>query len=85
MGEVFRATDTRLNRAVAIKILPTSVALDPTRRARFAREAKAVAALTHPHICTLFDVGSHEQTEFLVMECLDGTRSPSASPAGRCP
>ena len=72
MGEVFRATDTRLNRAVAIKILPPGGALDQRMRARFAREAMAVAALAHPHICTLHDVGSHEQTEFLVMECLEG-------------
>jgi eukaryotic-like serine/threonine-protein kinase len=72
MGEVFRATDTRLNRAVAIKVLPTGVALDPQMRARFAREARAVAALTHPHICTLYDVGRHDQVDFLVMEYLEG-------------
>ena len=58
MGEVFRATDTRLNRLVAIKVLPSGVAFDQQMRARFAREARAVAALTHPHICTLYDVGS---------------------------
>lgn len=72
MGEVFRAIDTRLNRPVAIKVLPTGVALDQEVRARFAREARAVAALTHPHICTLYDVGRHDQVDFLVMECLDG-------------
>jgi serine/threonine-protein kinase len=72
MGEVFRATDTRLNRPVAIKVLPTGAALDEEMRARFAREAKAVAALTHPHICTLFDVGSQGQIDFLVMEYLEG-------------
>ena len=53
MGEVLRGIDTRLGRAVAIKVLPTSAALDQQMRARFAREARAVAALTHPHICTL--------------------------------
>jgi eukaryotic-like serine/threonine-protein kinase len=72
MGEVFRATDTRLNRLVAIKVLPTGMALDPQMRARFAREARAVAALTHPHICTLYDVGRHEEIDFLVMEYLEG-------------
>ena len=72
MGEVFRATDTRLNRQVAIKVLPTGVALDPQMRARFAREARAVAALTHPHICTLYDVGRHDEVDFLVMEYLEG-------------
>ena len=72
MGEVFSATDTRLNRLVAIKVLPTSVAPDRQMRARFAREARAVAALTHPHICTLYDVGRHDQVDFLVMEYVEG-------------
>ena len=72
MGEVFRATDTRLNRQVAIKVLPPGVALDETMRARFAREASAVAALTHPHICTLYDVGRHDDVDFLVMEYVEG-------------
>jgi serine/threonine protein kinase len=60
MGEVFLGTDTRLNRPVAIKVLPSSAAIDQQMRARFAREAKAVAALTHPHICTLYYVGCHK-------------------------
>ena len=72
MGEVFRGTDLRLNRAVAIKVLAPGAPLDENVRARFAREARAVAALTHPHICTLYDVGRHEQIDFLVMECLEG-------------
>ena len=59
MGEVYRACDARLDRTVAIKILPTEVAADPDRRARFAREAKAVSQLAHPHICTLHDIGEH--------------------------
>lgn len=72
MGEVFSGTDTRLNRRVAIKVLLSGVALDQQMRARFAREARAVAALTHPHICTLYDVGCHDQVDFLVMEYLEG-------------
>ena len=72
MGEVFSGTDTRLGRRVAIKVLLSAVALDQHMRARFAREARAVAALTHPHICTLYDVGRHDQLDFLVMEYLEG-------------
>ena len=72
MGQVFRAIDTRLNRLVAIKVLARDVALDQGMRARFGREARAVAALTHPHICTLFDVGRHGDVDFLVMEYLEG-------------
>ncbi len=56
MGEVYAATDTRLDRTVAIKVLPAELASDPDRRERFEREAKAIAALNHPHICTLHDV-----------------------------
>jgi serine/threonine protein kinase len=59
MGEVYRARDTRLDRTVAIKVLPTDVAADPDRRRRFEQEARAVSALNHPHICVLFDVGEH--------------------------
>ncbi len=72
MGEVYRARDTRLNRSVAIKILLADVAGDPDRRGRFEREARAVASLTHPHICTLHDVGRHDGTDYLVMELLEG-------------
>jgi serine/threonine-protein kinase len=72
MGTVFRGTDTRLDRQVAIKVLPTGVGRDPQARARFAREARAVAALTHPHICTLYDVGRHGEIDYLVMEYLEG-------------
>ncbi|HKE87072.1 MAG TPA: serine/threonine-protein kinase, partial [Vicinamibacterales bacterium] len=72
MGEVFSGTDTRLSRRVAIKVLLSSTALDQQMRARFAREARAVAALTHPHICTLYDVGRHGEIDFLVMEYLEG-------------
>jgi Tol biopolymer transport system component len=72
MGEVYRARDTRLDRDVAIKILPTQIAQDPDRRARFEREARAVAALTHPNILAIYDVGSHDGTAYLVTELLDG-------------
>jgi serine/threonine protein kinase/Tol biopolymer transport system component len=81
MGEVYRANDTRLDRLVALKILPSHVSADPMRRERFEREARAVAALNHPNICTLYDVGSEtrgaagppgEEVRFLVMELVEG-------------
>ena len=72
MGEVYKATDTRLERTVAIKVLPAHVASDPERKSRFEREAKTVAALSHPHICPVFDVGREGETDFLVMEYLEG-------------
>jgi serine/threonine-protein kinase len=72
MGEVYRAHDTRLGRDVAIKVLPRDVSADPDRRARFEREAKTIAGLNHPHICTLHDVGEHNGSTYLVMEHLQG-------------
>jgi serine/threonine protein kinase len=72
MGEVYRAQDTRLERTVAIKVLAGSLAADPDLRARFEREARAISQLTHPNICTLYDVGSQDGVEFLVMEYLEG-------------
>ena len=72
MGEVYRARDTRLDRTVAIKVLPEHLADTPEARQRFEREARAVSALNHPHICTLHDVGSQDGTEYLVMEYLEG-------------
>ena len=72
MGEVYKATDTRLDRTVAIKVLPEHVAADPDLKQRFEREARTVAALNHPHICTLHDIGSQDGIDFLVMEYLDG-------------
>src|SRR5579863_2485621 len=72
MGEVYRARDTRLDRTVAIKVLPQHLADTPDSRQRFEREAKAVSALNHPNICTLHDVGSQDGTDFLVMEYLEG-------------
>ena len=72
MGEVYKARDTRLDRTVAVKILPAALAADPQFRERFDREARAISQLTHPHICTLYDVGEHDGTAFLVMEMLEG-------------
>ena len=72
MGEVYRARDTRLDRTVAIKILPPSVAADPEFRERFDREARSIAALNHPRICTLHDVGHDQGADFLVMELVEG-------------
>lgn len=72
MGEVYRARDTRLDRTVAVKVLPPHVANDLVARDRFEREARTVAALNHPNICTLFDVGHEHGVYFLVMEYLDG-------------
>ena len=72
MGEVYRARDTRLDRTVAIKVLPAHLAQDPHARQRFEREARAVSSLTHPHICTLHDVGFEEDIAYLVMEYLEG-------------
>ena len=72
MGEVYRATDTRLDRTVAIKILPSTLASDPELRERFDREARTISQLRHPHICTLHDVGHQDGIDFLVMEHLEG-------------
>jgi serine/threonine protein kinase len=72
MGDVYRARDTRLDRTVAIKVLPPAFAADPERRARLEREAKTIAGLNHPHVCTLHDVGDHEGSMFLVMEHVVG-------------
>src|SRR6266568_5851406 len=72
MGEVYRAIDTRLERAVAVKILPAHLSSDPIRKQRFEREAKAISTLNHPHICVLYDVGQQNGIDFLVMECVEG-------------
>ena len=72
MGEVYRARDTRLERSVAIKILPEQLSKDPTRKQRFEREAKTISSLNHPHICTLHDIGSQDGIDYLVMECVEG-------------
>lgn len=72
MGEVYRARDGRLDRTVAVKVLPAEAGADAASRARFDREARAIAALNHPHICTVHDVGHHDGIDFLVMEYLEG-------------
>jgi len=72
MGEVYKAKDTRLGRTVALKVLPADLSQEPERRERFEREARAISSLTHPHICTLYDVGREEGVDFLVMEYLEG-------------
>src|SRR4029077_558930 len=72
MGEVYRARDTRLDRTVAVKILPEHLSSNPQFHERFAREAKAISSLSHPHICPLYDVGHQDGIEFLVMEYLEG-------------
>jgi Tol biopolymer transport system component/predicted Ser/Thr protein kinase len=72
MGEVYRARDTRLDRIVAIKVLPSHFADRADLRERFEREARTVASLNHPHICTLYDIGHQDGTDYLVMEYLEG-------------
>jgi Tol biopolymer transport system component len=72
MGEVYKARDTRLDRTVAIKVLPAHLADKPELRERFEREARTIASLNHPHICTLYDVGHQDGIDFLVMEYLEG-------------
>jgi eukaryotic-like serine/threonine-protein kinase len=72
MGEVYRAWDTRLDRDVAIKVLPANLSSDPNLRQRLEREAKAVSKLSHPHICTLHDIGHQDGMDFLIMEFVEG-------------
>lgn len=72
MGEVYRARDTRLDRTVAVKILPAHLSESVESRQRFDREARAISSLSHPHICHLYDVGQQDGTSYLVMEFLEG-------------
>src|SRR4051812_4443389 len=72
MGEVYKARDTRLDRSVAVKVLPSAFADNAQLKIRFEREAKTISQLTHPNICTLYDVGNEGGVEYLVMELLDG-------------
>src|SRR5499425_624021 len=72
MVEVYRARDTRLERTVAIKILPAHLSADAVRKQRFEREARIISSLNHPHICVLYDIGHQEGTDYLVMECVEG-------------
>src|SRR5256885_17262671 len=72
MGEVYRARDTRLDRTIAIKVLASHLSSSPELKQRFEREARTISQLSHPHICHLYDVGSQDGTDYLVMEFLDG-------------
>ena len=72
MGEVYRARDVRLERTVAIKILPGQLSCDPLHKQRFEREAKTISNLNHPHICVLHDIGHQDGIDYLVMECVEG-------------
>ena len=85
MGEVYKARDTRLGRDVAIKVLPVEATSDPERRRRFEQEARAVAALSHPNIVALYDIGTHEGTPFLVSELLEGQTLADALQGGAFP
>ena len=85
MGEVYKARDTRLDRNVALKILPDRVSRDPERRARFDREARVIASLAHPTICTLHDVGVDGDSAYFVMELLAGDTLADRLSKGRMP
>jgi dienelactone hydrolase len=90
MGVVYKARDTRLDRTVAVKVLPPEIAADPERRARFQREARAASALNHPNICTIYDIGGDGRTagdaeDFIAMEWIDGAAIGDAIPAGGRP
>jgi TolB-like protein len=85
MGQVYRATDARLGRAVALKVLPAEMARDPERLARFQREARALAALNHPHIVTIYSVEETDGIPFLTMELVEGRSLAELIPEGGCP
>ena len=85
MGEVYRARDRRLDRTVAIKVLAPNLSGNPEYRQRFEREARTVAALSHPHICPVYDIGAHEGLDYLVMEYLEGENLASRIAKGPLP
>jgi serine/threonine protein kinase len=85
MGEVYKARDSRLDRIVAIKILSPHLANDAQLRERFEREARTVARLNHPHICTLYDIGRQDGIDYLVMEYIEGETLAETLRRGRLP
>ena len=85
MGEVYRARDTRLDRTVAIKVLPEHRSADPASRARLDREAKSISSLSHPGICSLFDIGHEDGVDYLVMEYLEGDTLADRLASGALP
>ena len=85
MGEVYRARDTRLDRTVAIKVLPEHLSASLESRQRFEREARTISQLSHPHICALYDVGRDGEIEYLVMEYLEGETLADRLAKGRLP
>ena len=85
MGEVYKARDTRLDREIALKVLPSSLTQDPERLSRFTLEARAASALNHPNIAVIHDIGEHESQPYLVMELLEGTTLRDRIIAGALP
>src|SRR2546422_6154300 len=85
MGEVYRARDTRLERTVAVKVLPAHLSTSPESRQRFDREARMISQLSHPHICALYDVGHQDGMDYLVMEYLEGETLADRLVKGRLP
>ena len=80
MGEVYRARDTRLDRTVAVKVLPGHLSGNEELRQRFDREARAISQLSHPHVCALYDVGHQDGVDYLVMEYLEGETLEETAP-----
>src|ERR1043165_1442798 len=85
MGEVYRARDTRLDRDVAVKVLPEQLSSSAMLRERFEREARAISRLNHPHVCTLYDIGHQDGVDYLVMEYLEGETLADALARGPLP
>src|SRR5262249_3500405 len=85
MGKIYRAKDTRLDRTVAVKVLPERRSTSAQGRERFEREARAISSLSHPHICALYDIGSQDGIDYLVMEYLEGGTLSHRLKKGRLP
>jgi eukaryotic-like serine/threonine-protein kinase len=84
MGEVYRARDLRLDRTVAIKVLPSHLSNNSEAKERFDREARSISSLSHPNVCQLYDVGAQDGISYLVMEFLEGKRWPIGCTKARC-